>query len=108
MSGLDFLFIFAGISLLIWVRSIVRIQQYNAQSGVYTSSRSSGQDNAVIEEIRALKEQVSAIQNTSHQFDIAFDEALTRIEHRVGRLEQQVNGRTSVEAETAVRSSLLG
>jgi len=52
--------------------------------------QSSGQNGDVIAELRALKQQMAEMHSTSHQFDLSFDEALSRLEGRIGRVETKV------------------
>ena len=60
------------------------------------SASDKAQDSAVLTELKALKQQMAEMHNTSHQFDISFDEALGRMEGRVGRLETKNAAGTSV------------
>ena len=48
------------------------------------------QNDAVLAELQALKRQIGEMQSTSHQFDISFDAALSRLEERVNRVENKV------------------
>jgi len=52
--------------------------------------QNSGQNGDVVAELRALKQQRAEMHSTSHQFDISFDEALSRLEGRIGRVEAKV------------------
>jgi hypothetical protein len=44
-------------------------------------------DSVVVSELKAMQQKMAEMHSTSHQFDISFDEALNRLEGRVGRLE---------------------
>jgi hypothetical protein len=54
-------------------------------------------DDAVLAELKALKEQMQEIQSTGHQFDISFDATLTRLEERVNRIETKSAAATANE-----------
>lgn len=63
----------------------------------------------VIQEIQALRREVTALRETTTKFDMAFDAAIDRLEDRVGSLEQGRQSRTygdavaGEEAEVAAR-----
>jgi hypothetical protein len=46
-----------------------------------------GQSEQVAQQLQALRAEVATLRDTSHQFDVSFDEAITRLEQRVGRVE---------------------
>ncbi len=46
-----------------------------------------GQSDEVMAQLQALRAEVVGLKDTGHQFDLSFDEALTRLEQRVGRIE---------------------
>ena len=52
-------------------------------------SASDASQEAILAEIQALRQQIQEMQSTGHQFDLSFDEALTRLEQRVGGLERK-------------------
>jgi hypothetical protein len=56
--------------------------------------------------LKAMQQKMAEMHSTSHQFDISFDEALNRLEGRVGRLETKSAVATSVatEAPTTLRN----
>ena len=56
-------------------------------------------DNAVLSELKAMRQQMEQMQSTSHQFDISFDEALSRLEGRINRLETKSAVGTVIAAE---------
>ena len=47
---------------------------------------------AILQEMQALRWQMQEMQNTCHQFDISFDAALSRLEERVNRVEIKAAG----------------
>ena len=60
-------------------------------------------------DLRGLKEQISEMQNTSHQFDISFDAALSRLEDRISRVETKVavtSQTTAPQTEEVQRAGL--
>lgn len=89
--------IFGGISLVIWTSmkaKVARIKaEIEAQQQVTRPRQNAAPVNdAVLTELKALQQQVSQMQSTGHQFDIAFDAALSRLEGRVERLETKTVG----------------
>lgn len=72
--------VFGWIPLLIYVKHRYRLEELRAQSG--------GMGGGAVEELRALRQEVARLRDTTTKFDVAFDEALTRLEHRVDRTEQ--------------------
>lgn len=56
-------------------------------------------DSVVLAELKAMKQQMAEMHGTSHSFDLSFDEALNRLEGRVGRLETKSATRSAVTAE---------
>jgi len=78
--------IFGGISLLVWTATQAKIARIKAERGA-AQPNSLPQDAAIVVELKALQQQMAEMHSTSHQFDISFDEALSRLEGRVGRLE---------------------
>jgi hypothetical protein len=47
---------------------------------------------AILQEMQALRRQMQEMQSTCHQFDISFDAALNRLEERVSRVEVKAAG----------------
>ena len=43
----------------------------------------------LLQEMQALRRQMAEMQSTSHQFDLAFDAALSRLEERISRVESR-------------------
>ena len=63
----------------------------------------------MLAELKAMKQQMAERHSTSHQFDLSFDEALNRLEGRVGRLETKSATRgTSTEDAPAVQQNGTG
>ncbi len=93
---------FSGVALIIWVSmqgKVARIKA-EAQARMMTAAPSEKEtDSAVLAELKALKQQMAEMHSTSHQFDLSFDDALNRLEGRVGRLETKSATRTTVTAE---------
>lgn len=101
---LDILALFGGIALVIRASAKAKLEHRkldmmhgqissasSAHASVDSSARhlppSAGREDAVLTELRALKQQISDMQSTGHEFDLAFDAALERMEGRVARLE---------------------
>ena len=77
--------VFGGVSGVIAVSGWARAERLRAVGRAGHSSERS--EDPVLAELKALKQQIGEMQNTSHQFDLSFDESLTRLEQRVNRLE---------------------
>ena len=80
---------FGGIGLIILASNKARIDKMRAEREIMQQSLASrgGLSSA---DVQGLKQQISEMQNTSHQFDISFDAALSRLEERVNRVETKV------------------
>src|SRR5690348_15459204 len=65
-------------------------------------------NDVVLAELQALKQHIQEMQSTSHQFDISFDAALSRLEQRVDRLETRTatQGAASTPQESPQRVGL--
>jgi len=88
-----------------WARAVnVRAERVSQAA----STSDAAQDSAVLAELKALKQQMAEMHSTSHQFDISFDEALNRMDGRVGRLETKSAVATSVttDAPPTLRNGL--
>lgn len=96
---LSMLGLFGGISLIIWTSTQAKIARLKAERGGQQTD-ALPQDSSVIAELKALKQQISEMHSTSHQFDISFDEALAWLEGRVGRLETKSAVSTNVTTDT--------
>lgn len=98
VSGL-MLSIFGGVALIIWVSMQAKIARIKAERETYTPSQRS-EDSAVLAELRTLKQQMAEMHSTSHQFDLSFDDALNRLEGRVGRMETKTATRGAANEDT--------
>ena len=77
-----------GIAAVIGASGWAKAERIRAERmGQAQAAPDTAQDSAVLAELKALKQQMAEMHSTSHQFDISFDEALSRMEGRVGRLE---------------------
>ena len=71
------------------------------------SDSDTGQDSTVLVEMKAMRQQMEQMHSTSHQFDISFDEALNRMDGRVGRLEtKSAVGAATVPTEATLRNGI--
>ena len=91
---------FGGTALIIWTSVQAKIAKMKAEAQVRREAVSPTEDGAVLAELRALKQQMAEMHSTSHQFDISFDEALGRLEGRVGRLETKSATSTAQTTDT--------
>ncbi len=90
LEGLGFFgSIFGGISLIILADNKAKIDKIKAHRQTKQEA-AEPQNESMIAELRALKQQISEMHSTSHQFDISFDAALSRLEERVSRVEAKV------------------
>ena len=78
---------FGGISLVIWTATKAKIARIKAEAQARQMTAGSQPEAGVAAELKALRQQIAEMQNTGHQFDLSFDEALNRMEGRVNRLE---------------------
>lgn len=110
--------VFGGVALVIWASAKAKLEHRKLdmmggrQSAPNQASQSvpennqfplvSGakQDSAVLAELRGLKQQISEMQSTAHQFDLAFDAALERMEQRVAHLETKSISMSAGAADT--------
>ena len=77
--------IFGGIALIIWASAKARLE--HRKLDMLRGQPPLPQNDALLSEIKALHQQMAEMHSTSHQFDLSFDEALSRLEGRVGRIE---------------------
>ena len=93
---------FGGIALVIWVSMQGKIAHIKAEAQMRRQQAVPPQadDGAVLAELRALKQQMAEMHSTSHQFDLSFDDALNRLEGRVGRLETKSATRGAAAEDT--------
>jgi hypothetical protein len=94
-----------GISLIIWTSVQAKIAKIKAEAQSRRQDATPSQDGAVLAELKALKQQMAEMHSTSHGFDISFDEALGRLEGRVGRLETKSAAGASTSAATSSASA---
>jgi len=80
---------FGGISLIILAGNKAKLDKMRAEREIMQQSFAP-RGESTSAELQALKQQVSEMQSTSHQFDISFDAALSRLEERIGRVETRV------------------
>ena len=78
---------FGGVALIIWTSMQGKIARIKAEAQARQMTNAPLPDDRVLAELKSLKQQIAEMQSTSHQFDISFDEALSRLEGRVGHLE---------------------
>ena len=83
---LQFVGYFGGVSAVILAISKARIDRMKAERQIWQQPAAAS-DPALLEEMKAMRRQMSEMQNTGHQFDISFDAALNRLEERVSRVE---------------------
>ena len=98
---------FGGIGLIILAGNKAKIDKMRAEREIMQQSLAPRGMNAPAD-LQGLKEQISEMQNTSHQFDISFDAALSRLEERVNRMEAKAAAvptpaLSSAQAEEAQR-----
>jgi len=91
---------FGGMAAVIGAAGWAKAERIRAERrGQAQAAPDTAQDSAVLAELKALKQQMAEMHSTSHQFDISFDEALSRMEGRVGRLETKSAASTAVTTE---------
>ena len=90
-EGLDaavaVLSLFGGTSLIIWTSMKAKIARIKAEAEARRITSAPMSDDTILAEMKAMRRQMAEMHSTSHQFDISFDEALSRMEGRVSRLE---------------------
>ena len=69
-------------------------------------NRDNQQDQAVLNELQAVKQQIEQLRDTTTQYDMSFDTALQRLESRMTHLEQRVNAidQRASEAESQMQT----
>ena len=80
---------FGGISLIILAANKAKIDKVRADREIMQQSLAPRGELSSTD-VQGLKQQISDMQNTSHQFDISFDAALSRLEDRISRVETKV------------------
>ena len=96
---LEMLGIFGGVALVILAGNKAKIDKMRAEREIMHQSLNPRSTNDA-NELQALKQQVSEMQNTGHQFDISFDAALSRLEERMSRMETKVAASPTAAPET--------
>lgn len=86
---MEMLGFFGGIGLIILASNKAKIDKMRVEREIMQQSFAPRGETASAE-VQALKQQVSEMQNTGHQFDISFDSALSRLEERISRVETKV------------------
>ena len=94
---LQFVGYFGGFSAVILAISKARIDRMKAERQTWQTP-AAATDPALLEELKAMRRQMSEMQNTGHQFDLSFDAALNRLEERVSRVETKVAVPAAVSA----------
>jgi len=79
--------IFGGISLLVWTSTQAKIARMKAEAETHRTMAAPLPTDAVLTELKAMRQQMEQMQSTSHGFDLSFDAALSRLEERVSRVE---------------------
>ncbi len=91
-----------GVAAIIGAAGWTRAAQIRAERLSHAApSQEAAQETAVLVELKALKQQMAEMHSTSHQFDISFDEALNRLEGRVGRLETKSAAVSAVASDSS-------
>ena len=60
--------------------------------------------NAVLSELRELKEQMNELRDTTTRYDISFDAALQRMESRMTNVEQRINSVEQLQPQARIGS----
>ncbi len=97
---------FGGVSLIIWTSVQAKIARIKAEAEARRGAAAPMPNDTLLAEMKAMRQQMAEMHSTSHQFDISFDEALSRLEGRVGRLETKSATGTSAatDAPTILRN----
>ena len=97
---------FGGMAAVIGAAGWAKAERIRAERmGRVEAPSETAQTSAVLAELKALKQQMAERHSTSHQFDISFDEALGRLEGRVGRMEtKSAASVTSTPADSTLRN----
>ncbi len=90
---------FGGTALIIWTSVQAKIARIKAEAEAHRGVAAPLPDDALLAEMKAMRQQMAEMQSTSHQFDISFDEALSRMEGRVSRLETKSAAGTAATAD---------
>jgi len=82
-----------------------KIAKMKAETEVQRGASAPLPNDTVLAELKAMRQQMEQMQSTSHGFDISFDEALGRLEGRVGRLETKSAASAGTSAATSSASA---
>lgn len=94
--------VFGGIASIIWASAKAKLEhrKLDMMRGQPIETRSAANEDKILAEMKALRQQVEQMQSTGHQFDLSFDEALNRLESRLSRVETKTaTSSTAAEAE---------
>ena len=94
-----------GIAGIIGAAGWARAERIRAEGKAGRKALPDETQDAVLTELKALKQQMAEMQSTGHQFDLSFDAALGRLEGRVDRLETKAAA-TATAAPTDASHSL--
>ena len=98
---------FGGVALIIWTSVQAKIARIKAEAEAHRIMAAPPQTDTVLAELKAMRQQMEQMQSTSHGFDLSFDEALNRMEGRVGRLEtKSAVGAATVPTEATLRNGI--
>ncbi len=92
--------VFGGIALLVWTSAKAKLEHRKLDIMGRHPIAPALPNDAILAELKALKQQMADMQSTSHQFDISFDETLNRMESRVNRLETKAAASAAQAADT--------
>ena len=81
--------VFGGIAMVIWASAKAKLEhrKLDMRIGQPFETRPAANEDKVLAEMKAMRQQMEQMQSTGHQFDLSFDEALNRLEGRINRLE---------------------
>lgn len=79
--------IFGGVAAVILASAKAKLMHRLADRAQWQQTAAPRQDDAVLAELKSLKQQMNEMNSTANGFNIALDTAVNRLEERVGRLE---------------------
>ena len=88
-----------GIAMVIWASAKAKMEhrKLDMRLGQPLEPRSAVPEDRVLTELKAMRQQMEQMQSTGHSFDLAFDEALNRLEGRISRLETKAAAAPTVQ-----------
>ena len=94
--------VLGGIALVILASAKAKLEhrRLDMRQGQPVETRSALPEDRVLAELKAMQQQMAEMQNTSHQFDLSFDAALSRLEERVSRVETKTAAIPSASVQT--------